>query len=1791
MFKAKVWTPIIAVFLIAAVLLGYFYFGFNKGLVPDTPGDFSKLLINTAYAQDNFEVEAASIDSTGIAAGTTFMIKSKDAIKSFDSLADNISFSPAVDYEITQIDEHNFKVIPKTPLEARQVYRLAIDSKYIDDQGDEQKRNYSWAFQVKDQFKVLHTLPRNQATYVPTDTGIELTFSHENFANYEDKISIEPALDGHYEKHKRTLVFVPKKLDPGTVYTVTMKKGVTVEGSDTSLAEDYVFSFETSPTNEQRGQISSSSFGFSVNFNEFPDTMEPAFAMRSYNVTQSEFPVKIFAFNSADHFIEALQSGDHIPYWATYSRDAHKFDRSKLTDVASYNLPLTEYENTKYLVLPEALDKGFYLIEAEYNGRFSQAYIQVSNISAYSSITKTDTLVWVNSLDTKGPVTGASIKVANSNVSATTDSDGVATFSSEQAFGINNEENDKKDKYLKVESGSSVMVVPFWLYRSYFSSSSNTDFYWHHFYTDRTMYQPDDVINFWAFIKPRSGEHINGQVKVRLSNSRYYNYYNEQIPIAEELVELDTSNTGIGNMRLKNLTPGGYSLQLLVDDEVVYSKYISVQSYTKPAYKLEALPEKKAVFAGDNVEVDITSSFFEGTPVADLDLSYSYNGKKMDIVTDDLGKAHISLPTTYTDCGNTDSYCYYPKSTNVYIAPSKSEEGEITTYAYASVYGPKIGSAVKFSKEKNSNQATITTSVYNIDLNKINSGEDYSPKGGPAVGKSLRAGIVEVTYEKEETGEYYDFINKITHKKYKYNRIETPLTEYSGTTDGNGEHVYNLTVNKDKSYYVRVVIDDGSGRHDVQKRYLYSRYTRSADNDYYKLQFKNADDSNFAIGEQVEFEFLNNEVLLPETEQKNYLYYHLQRGLIEHETSNQPEHNFTFKEQYIPNIYAKGVWFDGTTYHNTSYNTWGYGGITGNLVAFDKESRRLNIDIQTDKKDYVPGEEVNISVKVTDENGGPVKAGVNINLVDEAYYQLRNEQVDTLASIYNVYMSAGELTFYSSHRSAEAFGSAPMAEGGGCFLADTKIKMADGSEKNIEDVKTGDKVLTFADEKSHRLVEADVVNIVSHTVDGYLIINNKLKVTPEHRVFVNGAWQMIGEAKVGDYLIDEDGKQTLIDSIEAKHELVKVYNLTISPYNTYIANGIYVHNDKGGPREEFVDNALFTSLDTNSNGQASTSLTLPDNITSWRITTQAVSNTLFAGSNTANINVSLPVFVEASYTKEYLIADKPTIKLRAYGTALSSGDNVAFSMSADTLNFSQSEKSGRAFQPNYIDLPQLTPGQHKISTTVDFGNYQDTVIKPIEVVESRLRESVQNFYVLDKNLKPEGSDQFRTNLTFSDRNQGMVYRQLRRLSWTYGDRVDQELSRVLARKMLKSYFDEDSYYQGKFESDTYQLNNGGIALLPYSDAELELSARLAYVASEEFDAINLANYFYITYNSNESNQEEVAVALFGLASLGEPVLLPLQNFAKLGGLTVKERLYIALGAQKIGDGELARKMYLDIMSEYGEEMGDMYTRLNTGGDKDDHLAHTSLAAILSGAINDPYHESLWQYVQDNHTKDILINLEKLSYVVGALPNLNPGEVKFKVEVGGQKIEKTLSKGGSYKLSVTPEELKDIKFSDIEGKVGLLSSYEVPMVTMPADSSPQLNIRKEYYVDGQKTNSFKENDLVEVRIYPGIAGDAVEGYYQVTDLMPSGMAPVTRPYSRNMYNSHGCSFRYPYNIDGQRIKFNVNRGWDSNCSDYFVYYARVVNPGQYVVEPILVQHYKDNSIFDYSTGSQVNISRP
>ena len=138
---------------------------------------------------------------------------------------------------ISQNGENEFIVTP--------VVTLSQNTLYIFRLSREGKADITWAFQTAKKFQITSSFPYDGATNVPKDSGIEITFSSEGYTPIGDFFSISPSVEGRFEYHKNTAVFVPAALEYGTIYTVTIKAGIKLEATGDELTEDYVFAFET----------------------------------------------------------------------------------------------------------------------------------------------------------------------------------------------------------------------------------------------------------------------------------------------------------------------------------------------------------------------------------------------------------------------------------------------------------------------------------------------------------------------------------------------------------------------------------------------------------------------------------------------------------------------------------------------------------------------------------------------------------------------------------------------------------------------------------------------------------------------------------------------------------------------------------------------------------------------------------------------------------------------------------------------------------------------------------------------------------------------------------------------------------------------------------------------------------------------------------------------------------------------------------------------------------------------------------------------------------------------------------------------------------------------------------------------------------------------------------------------------------------------------------------------------------------------------------------------------------
>ncbi len=123
--------------------------------------------------------------------------------------------------------------------------------------------------------------------------------------------------------------------------------------------------------------------------------------------------------------------------------------------------------------------------------------------------------------------------------------------------------------------------------------------------------------------------------------------------------------------------------------------------------------------------------------------------------------------------------------------------------------------------------------------------------------------------------------------------------------------------------------------------------------------------------------------------------------VIEYETieleTSALEYDISVKNKFIPNIYVSAIVVEKTNDNRIPDFKIGYVNLTS-----DVHSKTLNIELETEKEVYRPGEEVQLQIKTTNQEGEGVEAEVSIAAVDEAIIRLGG-QVDTrfLRSFYS----------------------------------------------------------------------------------------------------------------------------------------------------------------------------------------------------------------------------------------------------------------------------------------------------------------------------------------------------------------------------------------------------------------------------------------------------------------------------------------------------------------------------------------------------------------------------------------------------------------------------------------------------------------------------------------------------------------------------------------------------------------------------------------------------------------------
>ncbi len=1731
-FARKAWAPAVAGVLIFAL----FFYALTPG-----GGTLPLQLVDVAAAKDYYVLTPVSEDSSGVDSESEFVLTSKGEINA-DEVVEAITIEPAASFTIDQVSSNEVKIVPLESLDLGEVYSVSLNASELKDAP--YQTEYSWAYQISDGFRVASTLPADQSTNVLINTGVEVVFNTRDVevADFENYFSIEPYVDGFFDKSEKTLVFAPyEELDEMSLYTVTVSAGLPLDDGEKTLENDFVFQFETGTTSRSSGTLRSREAIYDIEAGA--RSFVPVYYYGWGDEEMQTADIEIYKFASSDDFADALMIRDSIvPAWSSWQGRNYSSDVSGLELVMSVEGAEVVDDYQRYndaIEIPDTLDRGHYVIKFSKDTASGEAFIQATDVSTYVSLAENSTFVWSNDIKTGEPMSGYSVSDIDDNDSVKLDSNGAGVLDTSDS-PIIKLEGDDFDYY-------------------YYTSLNdwNYDLYqnWSFLETERWTYHPDDTIYFWGYLEGRD-EKINGDAKVVITNyswGTYQEILDRGAVFYEQDLYLVDGDVFDGSIEIEKMPQGSYGLLIVQDDKVLTVETFYVYDFVKPAYNVSTQVDEDRLMPGDTVNLEIDANFFEGTPVSNLELNVTAPtnfGDDAKVYTDGNGEATATFTASSDPCKN--DWCNLFQSQYFVTSPSNSEEADISNRARVTVANSDVGSPdVEFDE----NGFSLTT--YNLDIDKIRAletglSETYDVYGDVAPGTRVDVEIEMQNMTKEEKGTYYDYITKTVKTTYSYNFDDVVIFSETLYTDENGELNYDFGLDTEKRHTLRLTIYGSSEEMSYKDTDYYSPgadyYMYNADYDY--LNLTGIDYDGYDVGDAVDLEIdyiFNTEEISEEDLTFLFLESHL--GISDYHISDTPEYSFKFSDEKMPNVYYSPVMFDGQYYAAGSTQS----------INYKEELSEIDVTVTSDKEEYAPSDDITISFDAG------VESDVNVYLVDEAYYALYAEVItNPVNEIYSGISSGIHDTYISFQRPTQQPGGK-----GGCFIAGTKIWMADGTFKNIEDIELGDVIATRESAFNGMIVDGEVVDLQEHYVGDYILVNGDLGVTGEHVLLVNGQWNVASEIELGDYLLNSDGEDVLVTSLESVNEPVWVYNFEVEKYHTYFANGIYVHNDKGGTmRDDFEDTAYFDVVKTDSSGKGSVTFELPDNITSWRVVVSAIGRNRTAGMTTMNVDVTKPIFVVPVINTSYLTGDAPIIPIRAYGDYLEAGDALDMGVYADSFDYDQ-EASGEAYEVTKFDLGALPEGEHQIVSWAEIDNEGDAIGITTEVVDSYLTSNNSWEDLATEGLNVEGSSEKRTTLYFMNDEVGYIYRHLLAYANNNPDRADEDATKVAAIEVLNEYFDLD-YSSHEFDYKLYQNDDGGIGVISYDDSRIDLTVLLAGLDASLWSQSELSDYFQDIVDGEEYSLTETVQAIYGLASIGEPALNDLNYLIQNYGFSTEDKLYAALAYLEYGDKSSATELYLELSENYKDILKD--------------ASWATMFASIAAQIGSEDHRDIWEDAIDIESDDLVV-LERMLYIKSVVDLGANAEVSFKVN--GDKV--TLKGTEYHKMSILPSELGDIEFSDVMGDVKVISYYSDPLDLDELDANSQISISRSYSVDGVETDTFEEGQLVKVELTMSIP-TSLSGSYTVTDYLPSGLKPSTSVSSSTDNIEMTEGYKRPWRSTGQQTSFFTYRSkYANSTTTSFYYYARVINGGTFKAEPAVLQKIKDPEVINVSDPEIITIT--
>ncbi|MCL2373186.1 MAG: Ig-like domain-containing protein [Defluviitaleaceae bacterium] len=314
-------------------------------------------------------------------------------------------------------------------------------------------------------------------------------------------------------------------------------------------------------------------------------------------------------------------------------------------------------------------------------------------------------------------------------------------------------------------------------------------------------------------------------------------------------------------------------------------------------------------------------------------------------------------------------------------------------------------------------------------------------------------------------------------------------------------------------------------------------------------------------------------------------------------------------------------------------------------------------------------------------------------------------------------------------------------------------------------------------------------------------------------------------------------------------------------------------------RDDFVDNPIFETVNVDASGMASFTFTLPHQVTSWRVTAIGLNDDGLAGDIIENIPSALPFYISLLHTNRYVYGDDIAAMVRVFGTGGRHNEidiDFIFEVLQDDEVIFRDSQTGLG---NIIfNAGKLSLGSYTLRAHATWGNYQDGIELPFEVVEADMIIPIR----VEGQVSPEAPDIGQLYMLPLPVRVTLTNANIRPFIGVINSFTDNASFRTdyIAGTAFADYFfgnilpwmetDEDYDFTAAVRARIHDTD-GGIPELTFERSDFFYTMRFVSSLPEFVDHDEIRRFL----RSNEQHDYSMmrAAALMAQAAMGDPVLL------------------------------------------------------------------------------------------------------------------------------------------------------------------------------------------------------------------------------------------------------------------------------------------------------------------------------